>query len=73
MGDLLGSNEDRFAIEMGELNTNLIIIIINIKQRQICDGIFLFKLFLEAFILTNLRWNSLILETEFPLQICDGK
>ena len=45
MGDLLGSNEDGFVTEMGELNTNLIIIIINIKQKHICDGIFLFKLF----------------------------
>ena len=46
MSDLLGSNEDRFATELEELNINLIIIIIiiNIKQKQICDGIFVFKL-----------------------------
>ena len=47
MSDLLGSNNDIFATELEELNTNLIIIIIiiNIKQKQICDVIFVFKLF----------------------------
>ena len=74
MGDLLESNKDRFATKLEELNTNLIIIIIiiNIKQKQICVGIFVFKLFFgiyfnyfamefanlrDRFFVANLRWE----------------
>ena len=46
MGDLLGSNKNRFATELEELNANLIIIIIIINiKKKICNGIFVFKLF----------------------------
>ena len=66
MCNILESNKEKFTIEMGELNTNLIVIIINTKQKNLQRNFCISIIFLR-FILTNLRWNSLVLETDFLL------